>query len=131
MYAISIMYYNFSDTAGSVVDNVMFIFTDCYVSVTCVYPESNGSCCIQYGQDPSYQDLSPPIQSLLNSSTTLPLLEPNTVYYSLAAVTINSSLIFQLQRNFTVGECETKPTSSKVLVSCISLFFSCSEVVIF
>ncbi len=83
----------------------VFEFNDCLITVVCNRLR-DGSCSIQYGQDSSYQDLSPPIQSPLNSPITLPLLEPNTIYYSLATVTINTSFIFQVTGSFSTGPCE-------------------------
>ncbi len=84
----------------------VFEFTDCIVTVMCISSESTGNCSVQYGQDPSYQDLSLPIQSPLNSTFPLPLLESNTVYYYLATVTINPTFTVQLPGTFMTGQCE-------------------------
>ncbi len=84
----------------------MFEFSDCIITVMCNSSESSGSCSIQYGQDPSYQDLSSSIQTPLNSTFPLPLLEPNIVYYYLATVTINSTFTVQLPGTFMTGQCE-------------------------
>ena len=81
-----------------------FTFESCTSSVFCFSLLDEGECVIQYGQDPSYQDLGPPIQGPLDSSFPLPLMEATTTYYY--QVTINSSLIIQLRGNFTTGECE-------------------------
>ncbi len=69
---------------------------DCVTTVRCSTTLSEiGNCTVQYGQDPSIKNFSLSIRRALNSPTTLPL-EPNTVYYYLATVTINSSLTFQI-----------------------------------
>ncbi len=82
--------------------NFTFAFESCTFSVFCSSLLDEGGCVIRYGQDPSYQDLDPPIQGPLNSSFPLPLMEATTIYYY--QVTINSSLIIQLRGNLTTGE---------------------------
>ncbi len=84
--------------------NLASSFESCSSSVFCSSLLDEGGCVIRYGQDPSYQDLGPPIQGPLNSSFPLPLMEVTTTYYY--QVTINSSLIIQLRGNLTTGECE-------------------------
>ncbi len=93
-------------TDGSLLStyNLTFTFESCTSSVFCSSLLNEGRCVIRYGQDPSYQDLGPPIQGPLNSSFPLPLMEATTTYYYQA--TINSSLIIQLRGNLTTGECE-------------------------
>ncbi len=81
-----------------------FTFESCTSSVFCSSLLDEGGCVIRYSQDPSYQDLGPPIQGPLNSSFPLPLMEATTTYYY--QVTFNSSLIIQLRGNLTTGECE-------------------------
>ncbi len=84
--------------------NLPFTFDSCTSSVFCSSLLDEGGCVIRYGQDPSYQDLGPPIQAPLNFSFPLPLMEATTTYYY--QVTIKSSLIIQLRGNLTTGECE-------------------------
>ena len=96
-------------TASSIVSliHARIVSDGCSTFVHCSLPEGfNGSCSIEYGQDPSYRDLSPPIQTPINSTTTLPLLEPSTMYYSLITVTINSTLPIQISGTFNSGSCE-------------------------
>ena len=93
---------------GSISDMLTptFNYTNCFTDATCVSSESDGNCSIEYGQDPSYQDLSPPIQTPLNCLITLPLLEPNTIYYYQVTIIINSSRTFQLRGSFVNRECK-------------------------
>ena len=77
-------------------------FDNCMTTLLCSYPSSEGQCFIQYGQDPSYQDLNFTFQGPLNSRFTLPLLDENTLYYYL----LNNTFGIQFTGNFTTGECE-------------------------
>ena len=77
-------------------------FDNCMISLICTYQSSEGQCFIQYGQDPSYQDLSLPIQGPLNSPFTLPLMDENTFYHYL----VNNTFGILFTGNFTTGECE-------------------------
>ena len=77
-------------------------FDNCMTTLICFYLLSEGQCFIQYGQDPSYQDISPPIKGPLNSPFTLPLINENTFYY----YRVNSTFDIQFTGNFTTGECE-------------------------
>ena len=77
-------------------------FDNCMTTLLCSYLLSEGLCFIQYGQDPSHQDLNPPIQGPLNSPFTLPLMDENALYYYL----LNSTFGIQFTGNFTTGECE-------------------------
>ena len=90
---------------ASIVDllNATFTFSNCSTVVLCASSKNSGSCNIEYGHDPSYQDLSPPIQTPLNSLLTLPFMTPSTYYY-VVTVTINSSLTFQIRGSFNSGD---------------------------
>ena len=61
-----------------------------------------GNCTVQYGRDPSYQDLGPTIAGPLNSSFTLPLMESSTLYYIQTTFMFNSQPV-TLRRNYTTG----------------------------
>ncbi len=94
----------FTDGSLPFIYNLTFTFESCTSSVFCSSLLDEGGCIIRYGQDPSYQDLGPPIKGPLNSSFPLPPVEAITTYYY--QVTINSTLILQLRGKFTTGECE-------------------------
>ena len=88
----------FPNTANSISNlmNLSINFLNCFTFINCVSPKSTGNCSIQYGLDPSYQDLSPPVQTSLNTPITLPFMTPSTYYYLLTVI-INSSLPFQIR----------------------------------
>lgn len=93
-----------STTSGKV--NHVLGFARCHVLILCnSSTDDEGECAIQYGLDPSYQDLGPPINDSLNSKFSLPFIEPNTLFYYYINATINSSnIIIQFEGNFTTGE---------------------------
>ncbi len=79
-------------------------FEDCVTVVNCSTTLSEmGNCTIQYGRDPSYQDLGPPISGSLNSSFPLPLMESSTLYYIQITFMMNSELVIFLRRNYKTG----------------------------
>ena len=102
-------------------------FDNCMTSVLCSYPLSEGYCYIHYGQDPSHQDVSPPIQGPLNSPFTLPLMDENTFYYYL----VNNTFGIQLIGNFTTGECKLVCYNDMIMYVSSSLYNSCCQVNIY
>ena len=78
-------------------------FEDCVTTANCFSLVSDvGNCTVQYGQDPSYEDLGPPIIAPLNSSFTLPGLESSAFYYFQITFMVDSELEPIVQRkNFT------------------------------
>ena len=80
---------------------------DCLTTASCstTLSDKNNNCSLQYGRDPSFQDLGPPISGPLNSSFPLPLMESSTPYYVQVVFTINSLSVTQ-RGNFITGEGE-------------------------
>ena len=90
-----------SITDSSSEHSLRFVFDNCMITLLCSSPYIEGECSIQYGKDPSYQDLNPPIVGPINSSFTLHLLDEKTIYY----YKVNNNG-FQSMGNFTTGKCE-------------------------
>ena len=86
--------------------NATFASSNCLTVLTCAYPESDGNCSIEYGQDPSHQDLNPPLQTSLNSPITLPVLESSQEYYYQITANISPTLRFLLRGSFRTESCE-------------------------
>ena len=62
-----------------------------------------GTCVIQYGQDPSYRVLGPPITAPLNTSFSLPLMEASTLYYVQITFIVNSQPVV-LKTTYTTND---------------------------
>ena len=67
--------------------------------------EYNG-CSLQYGTDPSYSNLGPPIQGPINSPFKSVMLESSTTYYYLVAVAVESNFNVTIQGIQVVGSCD-------------------------
>ena len=55
-----------------------------------------GGCTVQYGTDPSYDDLSLPIKGPINSVFLLPVMEGRTVYYHQTTITVDSESVAKI-----------------------------------
>lgn len=76
---------------------------DCITTASCSTTLSErGNCTIQYGKDPFYLDLGPPISGPLNSSFSLPRMETSTRYYVQVTFTLNSNTVV-LRENITLN----------------------------
>ena len=92
----------FLDTSIPSSFNVSFSSKGCVTSVLCSYPMREGDWFFQYGHNSSYQDLSSPLSTSLNSPLQITVSDSATIHYY--QVTIDTSS--QVRGNFTSGEGE-------------------------
>lgn len=92
-----------SPTAGSSIGilNYSLTISNGIVSAMCI-TQTQGieNCSIQYGKDPFYDNLSPPVTGPINTPFLIPFMELSTAtYYHQAIITINSSLVVIMRSN--------------------------------
>lgn len=85
--------------------NATFSVENCTVLILCSFNNISESadedCLIQFSEDATYENLSPPVQVPINTLSVLFDLSNNKIFYYQVTVTANSSNSLQQRGNFT------------------------------